>query len=152
MRLAIQALVKARRRVQWHISSPWDLFQAHFNGYNGNAEDDPKEWPGPKAWPATLALISFFAVNVFGQVAACILHHSAPLFSASRCQPEHVAGEVCMDSQLQGSSGVNVHARWGKLKVCQRGAITGGLLCAGAVKGVIPHQAAQQISRGVFAK
>ena len=32
------------------------------------AEDDPKEWPGPKAWPATLALISFFAVNVFGQV------------------------------------------------------------------------------------
>ena len=32
------------------------------------AEDDPREWPGPKAWPATLALISFFAVNVFGQV------------------------------------------------------------------------------------
>ena len=34
------------------------------------AEDDPKDWPGPKAWPATLALISFFAVNVFGQVLA----------------------------------------------------------------------------------
>ncbi|CAL5228429.1 g11563 [Coccomyxa viridis] len=32
-----------------------------------DVEDDPKEWPGPKAWPATLALISFFAVNVFGQ-------------------------------------------------------------------------------------
>jgi hypothetical protein len=31
------------------------------------AEDDPKEWPGPKAWPASLSLISFFAVNVFGQ-------------------------------------------------------------------------------------
>ena len=31
------------------------------------AEDDPREWPGPKAWPATLSLISFFAVNVFGQ-------------------------------------------------------------------------------------
>jgi hypothetical protein len=31
------------------------------------AEDDPREWPGPKAWPASLALISFFAVNVFGQ-------------------------------------------------------------------------------------
>ena len=39
-----------------------------------NAEDDPKEWPGPKAWPATLALISFFAVNVFGQVLVFSLH------------------------------------------------------------------------------
>ena len=54
-----------------------------------NAEDDPKEWPGPKAWPATLALISFFAVNVFGQVDACILHHSSPLFSALEV-PVHV--------------------------------------------------------------
>ena len=31
------------------------------------AEHDPREWPGPKAWPATLALISFFAACVFGQ-------------------------------------------------------------------------------------
>jgi hypothetical protein len=54
-----------------------------------DAEDDPKEWPGPKAWPATLALISFFAVNVFGQVATCILHHSSALFSTSK-RPVHV--------------------------------------------------------------
>ncbi|CAL8466054.1 g5590 [Coccomyxa elongata] len=32
-----------------------------------DVEDDPKEWPGPKAWPVSLSLISFFAVNVFGQ-------------------------------------------------------------------------------------
>ena len=41
------------------------------------AEDEPKEWPGPKAWPATLALISFFAVNVFGQVQASRQRHDA---------------------------------------------------------------------------
>ena len=111
MRLAIQALVKARRRVQWHISSPWHLFQAHFNGYNGNAEDDPKEWPGPKAWPATLALISFFAVNVFGQVAACILHHSAPLFSASQI-PVHVpmSDRACSLRSLHGQP--NARKQW----------------------------------------
>ena len=44
-----------------------------------DAEDDPKEWPGPKAWPATLALISFFAVNVFGQVPMFSLHAHPPV-------------------------------------------------------------------------
>lgn len=27
----------------------------------------PGDWPGPQAWPATLALISFFSVNIFFQ-------------------------------------------------------------------------------------
>lgn len=29
-----------------------------------NAEGDPDEWPGPKAWPASLILVSFFSVNI----------------------------------------------------------------------------------------
>jgi hypothetical protein len=28
---------------------------------------DETDWPGPKAWPATMGLISFFALNVFIQ-------------------------------------------------------------------------------------
>lgn len=28
------------------------------------AEGDPAEWPGPKAWPASLILVSFFSVNI----------------------------------------------------------------------------------------
>lgn len=31
------------------------------------AEQDDTDWPGPKAWPAGMALISFFALNVFIQ-------------------------------------------------------------------------------------
>ncbi|GAX78568.1 hypothetical protein CEUSTIGMA_g6008.t1 [Chlamydomonas eustigma] len=30
-------------------------------------EDIAPDWPGPKAWPATMTLISFFAFNVFFQ-------------------------------------------------------------------------------------
>lgn len=30
-------------------------------------EDIAPDWPGPKAWPATMVLISFFALNVFLQ-------------------------------------------------------------------------------------
>ena len=30
-------------------------------------EQDDSDWPGPKAWPATMGLISFFALNVFIQ-------------------------------------------------------------------------------------
>lgn len=30
-------------------------------------EDIAPDWPGPKAWPATMTLISFFALNVFLQ-------------------------------------------------------------------------------------
>eukprot|EP00195_Chlamydomonas_chlamydogama_P010571 CAMPEP_0202900468 /NCGR_PEP_ID=MMETSP1392-20130828/11803_1 /ASSEMBLY_ACC=CAM_ASM_000868 /TAXON_ID=225041 /ORGANISM="Chlamydomonas chlamydogama, Strain SAG 11-48b" /LENGTH=167 /DNA_ID=CAMNT_0049586861 /DNA_START=23 /DNA_END=526 /DNA_ORIENTATION=+ len=30
-------------------------------------DDLVPDWPGPKAWPATMALISFFALNVFLQ-------------------------------------------------------------------------------------
>lgn len=104
MRFAIQALVKAQRRVQLRISSPLAFYLRHSSMITMcNAEDDPKEWPGPKAWPATLALISFFAVNVFGQVAACILHHSAPLFSASQI-PVHVpiSDRACSWRSLHG--------------------------------------------------
>lgn len=28
------------------------------------AEGDPDAWPGPKAWPASLILVSFFSVNI----------------------------------------------------------------------------------------
>lgn len=28
------------------------------------AEGDPAAWPGPKAWPASLILVSFFSVNI----------------------------------------------------------------------------------------
>lgn len=28
------------------------------------AEGDPSAWPGPKAWPAALVLVSFFSVNI----------------------------------------------------------------------------------------
>lgn len=28
------------------------------------AEGDPSAWPGPKAWPASLVLVSFFSVNI----------------------------------------------------------------------------------------
>lgn len=31
------------------------------------AADDPQNWPGPKVWPATASLLSFFAVNIFVQ-------------------------------------------------------------------------------------
>lgn len=30
---------------------------------------DDGDWPGPKAWPGTMGLISFFAVTVFLQAA-----------------------------------------------------------------------------------
>jgi hypothetical protein len=30
-------------------------------------EDIAPDWPGPKAWPAVMTLISFFALNVFLQ-------------------------------------------------------------------------------------
>lgn len=29
-----------------------------------DTEGDPDEWPGPKAWPASLILVSFFSVNI----------------------------------------------------------------------------------------
>lgn len=32
-----------------------------------NTETDDGDWPGNKAWPATMTLISFFALNVFLQ-------------------------------------------------------------------------------------
>lgn len=32
-----------------------------------DTKQDDSDWPGPKAWPATMALISFFALNVFIQ-------------------------------------------------------------------------------------
>jgi hypothetical protein len=32
-----------------------------------SADDEDVDWPGPKALPATIALISFFALNVFVQ-------------------------------------------------------------------------------------
>ncbi|KAK9795937.1 hypothetical protein WJX73_008894 [Symbiochloris irregularis] len=32
-----------------------------------DTEHNPRQWPGPKAWPSTLLLISFFSVNIFGQ-------------------------------------------------------------------------------------
>lgn len=28
------------------------------------AEGDPSAWPGPKAWPASLILVSFFSINI----------------------------------------------------------------------------------------
>ena len=31
------------------------------------AEYDDADWPGPKVWPGSVALISFFALNVFLQ-------------------------------------------------------------------------------------
>jgi len=31
------------------------------------AADDPRNWPGPKAWPASASLLSFFAVSIFLQ-------------------------------------------------------------------------------------
>jgi len=30
-----------------------------------DAKGDPTDWPGPKAAPATMALIAFFVVNIF---------------------------------------------------------------------------------------
>lgn len=32
-----------------------------------DVEYDPREFPGKKAWPGTLLLISFFSVNIFAQ-------------------------------------------------------------------------------------
>ncbi|EFJ47828.1 hypothetical protein VOLCADRAFT_104915 [Volvox carteri f. nagariensis] len=32
-----------------------------------DTKQDDTDWPGPKVWPATMALISFFALNVFIQ-------------------------------------------------------------------------------------
>ncbi|GLI60053.1 hypothetical protein VaNZ11_001905 [Volvox africanus] len=32
-----------------------------------DTKQDDTDWPGPKAWPAVMALISFFALNVFIQ-------------------------------------------------------------------------------------
>jgi hypothetical protein len=32
-----------------------------------DTKHDPQFWPGPKAWPAGMMLISFFAFNVFLQ-------------------------------------------------------------------------------------
>ncbi|KAG2441416.1 hypothetical protein HYH02_010004 [Chlamydomonas schloesseri] len=32
-----------------------------------DTKQDDSDWPGPKAWPATMGLISFFALNVFIQ-------------------------------------------------------------------------------------
>ncbi|KXZ44668.1 hypothetical protein GPECTOR_64g87 [Gonium pectorale] len=32
-----------------------------------DTKQDESDWPGPKAWPATMSLISFFALNVFIQ-------------------------------------------------------------------------------------
>jgi len=32
-------------------------------------DGDPREFPGPRAWPVTAALIDFFMLNVFLQAA-----------------------------------------------------------------------------------
>lgn len=34
---------------------------------------DPNEWPGAKAWPATMGLISFFSLSVFFQALVAAL-------------------------------------------------------------------------------
>eukprot|EP01026_Neomeris_dumetosa_P035955 TRINITY_DN2892_c0_g1_i5.p2 TRINITY_DN2892_c0_g1~~TRINITY_DN2892_c0_g1_i5.p2 ORF type:complete len:159 (-),score=19.60 TRINITY_DN2892_c0_g1_i5:279-755(-) len=33
----------------------------------GVTKGSPEDWPGPKVWPGTMALISFFALNVYFQ-------------------------------------------------------------------------------------
>lgn len=32
-----------------------------------DTKDDPYDWPGPKVWPFTMVVLTFFAVNIFGQ-------------------------------------------------------------------------------------
>lgn len=40
------------------------LFVCQFMMPLFGAEGDPSAWPGPKAWPAALVLVSFFSVNI----------------------------------------------------------------------------------------
>ena len=48
------------RRIGYHV------FDIVIMG-SWHAADNPRDWPGPKVWPATLGLFSFFAINIFGQ-------------------------------------------------------------------------------------
>ena len=69
--MAVRRCVTLQQHIPvWHLLKSYALNHKHVivgDSLCTHAEGSSSDWPGPKVWPGTQALISFFCLNIYFQ-------------------------------------------------------------------------------------